>query len=287
MSMLDIAKLGVSSSEGDGEGIIANEDDSTRCSRLLLILTVVEGRREGEGITIKEDKGKEAVGVEDKDGNTGVGSSGVREEVVGIDEGKDGSTRVGSSDVGEEVVGVEEGKDGSTGVGSSDVGEEVVGVIEGEDGSTGVGSSDVGEEVVGVEEGEDGSTGVGSSDVGEEGVGVEEGKDGSTGVGSSVATTDGDAGSDVMTKTGMETESSSSELDGSSVKVNREVGTTLEEGTSEGKMVGVTVSSSVEATEEKVGVSSSEDGTKEEAGDTASSPEEKTDEKAAVSSTDG
>ena len=85
----------------------------------------------------------------------------------------------------------------------------------------------------------------------------------------------------------METESSSSELDGSSVKVNREVGTTLEEGTSEGKMVGVTVSSSEEATEEKIGVSSSEDRTKEEVGDTPSSPEEKTDEKAGVPSTDG
>ena len=40
---------------------------------------------------------------------------------------------------------------------------------------------------------------MGSSDVGEEVVGVVEGKDGSTGVGSSVATTDGDASSDVMT----------------------------------------------------------------------------------------
>ena len=85
----------------------------------------------------------------------------------------------------------------------------------------------------------------------------------------------------------METESSSSELDGSSVKVNREVGTTLEEGTSEGKMVGVTVSSSEEATEEKIGVSSSEDRTKEEVGDTPSSSEEKTDKKAGVPSTDG
>ena len=62
-----------------------------------------------------------------------------------------------------------------------------------------MGSSDVGEEVVGVVEGKDGSTGVGSSDVGEKVVGVTEGKDGSTGVGSSVATTDGDASSDVMT----------------------------------------------------------------------------------------
>ena len=199
MSMLDIAKLGVSSSEGDGEGIITNEDDSTRCSRLLLILTGVEGRREGEGITIKEDKGNKVIGVEDKDGNTGVGSSGVREEVVGVEIGKDGSSSVGSSDVGEEVVGVDEGKDGNTGVGSSGVREEVVGVVEGKDGSTGVGSSDVGEEVVGVVEGKDGSTGVGSSDVGEKVVGVTEGKDGSTGVGSSVATTDGDASSDVMT----------------------------------------------------------------------------------------
>ena len=220
MSMLDIAKLGVSSSEGDGEGIIANEDDSTRCSRLLLILTGVEGRREGEGITINENEGNEVIGVEDKDGNTGVGSSGVREEVVGV-EGKDGSSRVGSSDVGEEVVGVDKGKDGNTGVGSSGVGEEVVGVVEGKDGNTGVGSSgvseevvgvvegkdgntgvgssDVGEEVVGVVEGKDGSTGVGSSDLGEKVVGVVEGKDGSTGVGSSVATTDGDASSDVMT----------------------------------------------------------------------------------------
>ena len=101
-----------------------------------------------------------------------------------------------------------------------------------------MGSSDVGKEAVGVEEGTDGSVGLGSSDAGKAVVGVEEGTDDSIDVVSSdVGTTDGDASSDVKIKTGMEIDSSSSELDGSSVKVKAEVGTTLDEGTSEEKVV--------------------------------------------------
>ena len=72
-------------------------------------------------------------------------------------------------------------------------------------------------------------------------------------------TTDGDVGSDAKVKIGIEVDSSSSELDGISVKVGMELGTILVGGTSEREGVGVSVISTEEIIEEKVGVSSGDE----------------------------